>query len=54
MLHLYGDISYSSFVEVNSSKNVEVATSNEALLDRPPPKGTVVKMHASNPGMSPE
>ena len=36
---------------VNASKNVAVATSREALLDNPAPRGTEVKIHASNPGI---
>jgi len=39
---------------VMPSRNVNVETSSDALLESPPPRGTDVSITASNPGTSPE
>lgn len=59
-IHIYIQIyslSYSNlgslFASVNASMNVIVATSNAALLDKPPPMGTFVIITASKPGIEP-
>lgn len=38
------------FPEINASRNVNVDISSAALLDRPPPTGTLVIITALNPG----
>lgn len=38
------------FPEINASRNVNVDISSAALLDKPPPMGTLLIITALNPG----
>lgn len=46
-------MAYLALKLVRASRKVKVATSKEALLDKPPPRGTVVSIDMSNPTSSP-